>query len=460
MAPVSVSVIALALGLFAQTGLAGVSVRKTGTAPTGYEVDFTFARDKASRVLVAGGLYPFTDQWHTGWERSVGWSPREIRLLSLPFRGDAERAANILPYRKSKGRLRPYVMQRDGGGGGDWRLTIPLPSGTYNYAFLVDCDVPSNCSFGSGKWVIDPDNPPFVNVRGDATASSFQVPFDAKFQAMPAGGADLNFDYALPQTDASKRGTVTTVNYTSPGSVWPAPDVHEFALYTPPGYSSSSSPDHEYPILYLSHGGGGNGLDWQNLGRMGNIMDTLIAEGSIEPTVVVMPSFYNIAPKYNFTYGYSGSLAPEAPVVRENYAAHLFPFVEANLRVSKSPSRRAFAGLSLGGRLTYEMLINATDYFNYFGIFSGAQNVVAAKDLAPLAAKLKRKGVFNSYGLYDFTFDRDRSLEVAMNANQIPYLSRVQPWGAHYWPTWQDCLYHFGRRALWKPLPFEGRTGR
>ncbi|KAL8285869.1 hypothetical protein RB597_002784 [Gaeumannomyces tritici] len=443
-----ISAIALALGLFAETGLAGVSVRKTGTAPTGYEVDFTLANDTASRVLVAGGLFPFTDQWHTGWQRSNGWSPRDYQA------GDF-----VLP--QAAGGLGdadwPYVMKRDGGG--DWRLTVPLPSGTYNYAFLVDCDAPFNCTFASGKWVIDPDNPPFVNVAGDATASSFQVPFDARFQATPAGGSDLNFDYALPRADPAERGAVTTVNYTSPGSVWPAPDVHEFALYTPPGYHSSG-PDREYPVLYLSHGGGGNGLDWHGLGRMGGIMDTLIAEGSLEPTVVVMPTFYNIAPEYRFTYGLSGARAPDAPVVRENYAAHLFPFVEANLRVSRSPARRAFAGLSLGGRLTYEMLVNATDYFAYFGIFSAAQGIVGPGDLAAKAPALRRKGIFNSYGLYDFTFDIDRSIEVAMNANGIPYLSRIQPWGGHYWPTWMDCLYHFGRSALWKPLPFDGRTGR
>ncbi|KAI6382267.1 hypothetical protein MCOR25_000856 [Pyricularia grisea] len=441
-----ISFLALALGLFAQKTLGGVAVRKTGTAPTGYEVDFTLVNETASRVIVAGGIFPFTDQWHTGWQYSGGWSPREYQ------RGDF-----ILP--QTAGGLGdadwPYVMESDGQG--SWRLTVPMPSGTYNYAFLVDCEVPTNCSFASGKWVIDPENPPFVNVPGDQTASSFQVPFDAEFQGTPAGGSDLDFDYALPRADSSERGTVATVNYTSPGSVWPAPGVHDCAVYTPPGYDAKS--DREYPIMYLSHGAGGNGDDWQNLARMGNIMDNLIAGGFIEPTVVVTPSFYNIAPEYNFTYGLSAR-APEAPVVRENYLAHLFPFIEASYRVSKSPSRRAFAGLSLGGRLTYEMYINATDYFDYFGIFSGAQGMVDASHLAPRATEFRRKGVFNSYGLYDFTFDMDRSIEVAMNANGIRYVSRIQPWGGHYWPTWMDSLYYFGRRALWKPLPFDARTGR
>lgn len=212
--------------------------------------------------------------------------------------------------------------------------------------------------------------------------------------------------------------------------------------------------------MYLSHGGGGDGQDWQNLAQASHILDRLILEQHIVPTVVVMPSFYNIAPEYKQVYGSRSpaAVAPTAPVVRENYMQYLMPFVEKTFAVSTSPSERAFAGLSLGGRLTYEMYINATDYFGCFGIFSGATFGGAGSyvNASMIAAKpaLRQKGIYTSAGLYDFALDDIRGLQEAFQANAVPFLGRIVPFGYHAWNTWQDCLWHFGQKALWKSLPF------
>lgn len=93
------------------------------------------------------------------------------------------------------------------------RIT-PLPSGIYSYAYLVDCNYAPNCSIATGQLVTDPDLPPFQNVEGDQVASSFQVPFNAQFQG--TDDISANFDYALP-APAEFRGTIKSVNYTSPG---------------------------------------------------------------------------------------------------------------------------------------------------------------------------------------------------------------------------------------------------
>jgi hypothetical protein len=49
-----------------------------------------------------------------------------------------------------------------------------------------------------------------------------------------------------------------------------------------------------YPVLYLSHGGGGTDSDWFNQGRAHNTLDRFIASGELEPTVVVTPNFHNL----------------------------------------------------------------------------------------------------------------------------------------------------------------------
>lgn len=50
---------------------------------------------------------------------------------------------------------------------------------------------------------------------------------------------------------ARQCGTVQSVNYTSPGSIWPAPNVHDFSIYLPVGYGKEK--DKKYPLRMLLH---------------------------------------------------------------------------------------------------------------------------------------------------------------------------------------------------------------
>jgi len=57
-------------------------------------------------------------------------------------------------------------------------------------------------------------------------------------------------------------------------------------VWTPAGYNASTD---KLPVLYLIHGGGDNDASWPGVGRAGNILDNLLAEGKMVPMVVVMP---------------------------------------------------------------------------------------------------------------------------------------------------------------------------
>lgn len=446
MAPCA-ALTALAFGASLVAG--SVTIRKTGTAPTGYEVDFKYTNASANRILIGGGLQPFTDQFHTTMRSSALYNPKDYKAGDFYI-------ATFPP----EDYVWPYEMVSSSDESGEWTFTTPLPSGVYSFAYLVDCDYAPRCTIDTGKLFVDPELPPFRNTEEDQVASTFQVPFDPVFQ-LTTDATPVDFDYGLSAPEG-ERGTVKTVNYTSPGSIHPAPDVHDFSIYLPAEYGTV--PDKKYPLLYMSHGAGGNGADWENLGRASAILDNLIREGHIEPTVVVMPSFYNLdASLPKFVYGDATNRAPppSAQHVRENYVEYLFPWVESHYEVCDEPKCRAFSGLSLGGRLTYEMYVNATDLFAYYGFFSPAASAPFV-DAAVVAANpgLAEKGLFVGYGLYDSVFDLARGLQGAFDGLDFEYISRVAPYGSHYWPTWQDNLWWFGVTALWKPIPFTQETGR
>ncbi|OQD83028.1 hypothetical protein PENANT_c018G05561 [Penicillium antarcticum] len=106
----------------------------------------------------------------------------------------------------------------------------------------------------AGNYVMGPNNRLFVNVKGDQPQLRFQIPYGSKYRG--CAGMGFNFDFVLPVAK-QYRGAVSIVNYTSPGSIHPAPDIHEFTIYLPKDYERSHGK--AYPILRLSHRGDGNG---------------------------------------------------------------------------------------------------------------------------------------------------------------------------------------------------------
>ncbi|KAI0025742.1 carbohydrate esterase family 1 protein [Xylariomycetidae sp. FL0641] len=414
---------------------AGVVVTKTDQGPTGYEVTITYTNTSAKTVTIGGTLPPLTNQWRTSPNYGAQIDPHDYKPGDYP----SYQAMDFPGF--------PMTAK----GNGTFVFKAPYPSGTYQYAFLPDCAYAPNCTDAE---LPDPDNVPFQTIPGTATRSVFQVPYDDRFQHYD--DMNLNWDYALPLEDEAARGTLKAETYRSPGSVSPAPDVHDYAIYLPPGYCGDCNTT--YPVLYISHGGGGDAGDWPAKGKMANIMDRLIAAGHVEPTVVVSPTFNGLTG--------SGDGDADSARVRALYTAYLFPAVEAAYAVAGAtdPDRRAFAGLSLGGALTYEFYRNATADFGYFGIWSGARFSGTVDDyLSPAAVRaqpaLANRGLMVAYGQFDIAADDVQTFRQALDNCGVRYAARVTPWGYHAWSTWQDNLWNFGRVALWKPRPFTDEVG-
>lgn len=242
----------------------------TGTAPTGYEVTFRYYDPAATTVQIRGEWF-FSSPADTTTTSSQGllpaqWQPGDFPIAS-PNQGPAPNwpVAQMSPNKAT----------------GVWSYTTPLPSGTFTYGFYVNCTSPPPSLAGCTE-LSDPGNPPWNKSGSVEPDSEIYVPSDPRF-------GTLNLSWEAPSQHA--RGTLLDVSYPDPQSTSPV-GSHPLAVYLPPGYNPRRRIP--YPTLYLSHGAGGNEVDWTTQGAANSILDNLIAARKIQPMVVVMTDFNNL----------------------------------------------------------------------------------------------------------------------------------------------------------------------
>ena len=228
---------------------------------------------------------------------------------------------------------------------GVWEYTTaPLASEIYSYSFIVD-----------GLKVLDPQNS--YSVRNVANLSSIVI--------VGGGRGDLYMTADVPH------GTVSKLWYESPTLKM----TRRMTVYTPAGYEQNKK--QKYPVLYLLHGAGGDEDAWQEIGRTVHIMDNLIAQGKIEPMIVVMPNGFagEVAAPGESADGLKVPEFQQRGMMDGGYEMSFMDVVnhiESNYRVYKDKKHRAIAGLSMGGYHSLHISKYYPDMFDYVGLFSAA----------------------------------------------------------------------------------------
>jgi enterochelin esterase-like enzyme len=221
-------------------------------------------------------------------------------------------------------------------------------------------------------------------------------------------------------------------------------------VYTPPNYDAARA--RPYPTLYLSHGGGGNEMNWTTLGAAQHILDNLINTGEIQPIVVVMPN----------AAGYAESTWFDA--YDQDLIANMIPFVEKNYRVSTSVMERAFSGLSMGGMLTNTFMIKYPQVFQYYGMMSAGLPAEYNTLSQAHIDGLKGKAIWIGSGWQDpihvagFKTDATSHTGPAREINAfakagIPVTTAFVH-GGHTWPVWRLLLRDFLTRTAFLPVPY------
>ena len=193
-------------------------------------------------------------------------------------------------------------------------------------------------------------------------------------------------------------------------------------------------------------------------------MDNLIAEGKIEPFIIVMT--YGMTNE-GFRPGQmprpaarpAGEGAPAArpaapagaPQARparpaggmgmmmnngfeEVLCDELVPYIDANFRTIAKKDSRAMAGLSMGGMETHTITLNRPEMFGWYGLLSGGTyNPDEVKGTGV-------KGIFIGCGSKEGP-DMIRSAAKALQDAGYNAKGYVSEGTAHEFLTWRRCLY-------------------
>ncbi len=156
-----------------------------------------------------------------------------------------------------------------------------------------------------------------------------------------------------------------------------------YNVYLPDGYQNSGL---DYPVLYLLHGASGTEDSWVGAGNIQEKTDQLIAAGSIQPLIIVIPADPN--------FWWADTKAESA---RTAFTEDLMPHVEKNFRTIEQREGRVIGGYSAGGFGTVNLVLTPPELFAAAAPLSPAVYL----PVPPATSSAKRQDIFLTDGEFD-----------------------------------------------------------
>ncbi len=259
--------------------------------------------------------------------------------------------------------------------------------------------------------------------------------------------------------ECDQKGTMERVDYHTHNYLEEEEDKYAF-VYKPYGYDETK----EYEIMYLIHGGGEDAekylyKDGEN-NPLKRIVDNLVKNGTIKPTLIVTPSWYTKnkvdrgIDHLEMTKHFPQELPDLMKVVETKY--HTFAKTADDEGFRASREHRAVGGWSMGCCTTWFVFSKHIGYFNRFGhmscdswIYENNGGKLHSHETAEALANAAieqgfDKKDFSSYiitGTKDFTFPN-----VAMQAGAMMAWPEIFKFGGDdqnvTYLVWKDGEHH------------------
>jgi enterochelin esterase-like enzyme len=179
------------------------------------------------------------------------------------------------------------------------------------------------------------------------------------------------------------------------------------------------------------------------------ILDNLIADGELDPLVVVMPHGFTNRVPVDDRPRTAGGYKTEMEEFAIDFVSDLVPLVESRYRVGADRAHRAIAGNSMGGGQALAIALAHPELFSSVASFSAAMQI--ANDPAwggiDMDAALANADEINELdllwvgcGTADSLFNVNKRFSDQLTAAGIEHTFRSTP-GAHTPAVWSRYLY-------------------
>ena len=312
----------------------------------------------------------------------------------------------------------PIALSRDDGG--VWTTTIRSPAPGFHYYYLeID-----------GLQVNDPNSKAYSGYGRAVSALEIPEPGNDICELADVPHGDVRGHWFFATTTGRWR------------QLW---------VYTPPGYDDN--PEQRYPVLYLQHGSGEDETSWHRQGRVGIILDNLLAAGTVVPMIVVMGSGYASQPPEPGTPPSAADRSRIIDEFAELLTVDVVPHVDQHYRTVPDRAHRALAGLSMGGR---QALAAGLAHLDTFAWLAGLSPAIWLRTeeyphwavdpdwvdtLLAAAGGHRPEHVLLSAGTAEPRFvEAVGDLERMFDAAGIPHTTYLSPGTGHEWTTWRRSI--------------------
>lgn len=337
-----------------------------------FAVVFSFAVLSCSAgntVRIAGGTYEHTFRWYAPEARKV--------CLAGEMCNWSDKAL-------------PMTEGRDG----CWTLTLLLEAGKWQYKFVVD-----------GAWTQDTNNP-----------AKTPDGFGGYNSLVTLGAPDLHGEVIA----GNPHGTLTNITIRSAV----LQRETSFNVYLPPDALTAGK---TYPVLFLLHGYGEDENQWARDGGIANYMDNFIAEGAVEPFMIVMPS---------------GGKSFYTNKVEQFIVKELYPYVVSHFPAKTGKANTAVAGASMGGFGAFNLTLDHPGTFGLAVSLSGYFGAGYLRGFDTNRIVFPSKLVIYCGTNDTLCFPTVRALTARLDRYGVPYEYRTA-FGGHTWRYWNGITRDF-----------------